>query len=505
MIVAAPRTLHLTVRTLLPIALALAIAATPCAAQTLPDLGDASASTLSEQQERTIGNRIMREVRVDKDYVDDPEIYDYVNALGQRLLAAADGPRREIDFFVVRDDTINAFALVGGHIGVHTGLILLTQNESELAGVIAHEIGHILQKHQARILAAQSRISWSSLAALALAIIASRSGGSNSGQMTEAAVATAGALQIQNAIDYTREHEREADRVGLTLLRRAGFDTQGMATFFERMLRANRLNELKGAPSYLRTHPLTTERIAEIQDRIENDAKPGTFSMRTSDSFEYRLARARIRAMAGSASDAVKYFRTELEDRTVVRPREDVYGLALSLYRAREFEAAWATLEPLRKSSDVHPAFQVLAGQIKSAMRRDDEALEIYRAALKAHPGYRSLVYAYNELLQQAGRNRESLADLDERVRGGVDDAKLYELQARAMEATGRRIGQHRAQAEAYYRRGNLAGAVDQLEIAVKQVRGSDFYELSIAESRLRELRALLENERAAEKALKIS
>jgi len=126
-------------------------------AQGLPDLGDASAATLSEQQERTIGNRIMREVRVDKDYVDDPEIQDYINSLGQRLLAVADGPRRDIDFFVIRDDTINAFALVGGHIGVHTGLFTLTQTESELAGVLAHEIAHILQKHQARVLAGQAR------------------------------------------------------------------------------------------------------------------------------------------------------------------------------------------------------------------------------------------------------------------------------------------------------------------------------------------------------------
>jgi predicted Zn-dependent protease len=481
------------------------IAVTPCGAQGLPDLGDASASTLSEQQERTIGNRIMRDVRVDKDFIDDPEVYDYINALGQRLLAVADPPRREVDFFVVRDETINAFAMVGGHIGVHTGLVMLTQTESELAGVIAHEIAHILQKHQARVLAGQARSSWTSLAALALALIASRSGGSQSSQVTEAAVATAGALQIQNAIDYTREHEREADRVGLTLMQRAGFDTQAMAVFFDRMLKANRLSEFKGAPSYLRTHPLTTERIADIQDRIENSIKPGVFSMARADSFEYRLVKARIRAYAGAPSDAVKFFRSELEDKTVVRPRDEVYGLALALYRARELDAAWGTLEPLRKGPEVHPAFQVLAGQILTDMRKPEQALEVYRDALRVYPGHRSLVHAYDDLLLQMGRTREALADLEDRTKGGTEDYKLYELQARAMEASGRRIGQHRAQAEAYYRRGNLAAAVDQLEIAVKQVRGSDFYELSIAESRLRELRIQLENERAAEKALKIS
>jgi beta-barrel assembly-enhancing protease len=489
----------LSVRPLL-LALSICLAATPCGAQALPDLGDASAASLSEQQERTIGNRIMRDVRVDKDYIDDPEIADYINSLGQRLLASAEGPRKDLDFFVVRDEQINAFALVGGHVGVHSGLVLLTQTESELAGVIAHEIGHILQKHQARMIAGQSRSSWASLAALALALIASRSGGSQGGQVTEAAVATAGALQIQNAIDYTREHEREADRVGLTLLERSGFDTRGMAVFFERMLRANRLNEFKGAPSYLRTHPLTTERIADIQDRIEH-----TPTKMVPDSLEYRFARARIRAMTDSPAEAVKYFRNALEDKTIVRPREDVYGLALALRRTRELDAAMATLEPLRKSAGSHPAFELLAGELMADMRREEDALAVYRAALRAHPTYRSLVYAYNELLLQAGHTRETLADLEERLRGGSDDAKLYEMQARAMEAAGRRIGQHRSQAEAYFRRGNLAAAVDQLEIAVKQVRGSDFYELSIAESRLRELRSLLENERAAEKALKIS
>ena len=489
----------MTVRALIS-ALLLALAAPPALAQGLPDLGDASAATLSDQQERTIGNRIMREVRIDKDYVDDPEVADYVSSLGARLLAVADPPRRDIDYFVVQDEVVNAFALVGGHIGVNSGLITLTQTESELAGVLAHETAHILQRHQARMLHGQSRSQWASLAALALAILASRGGGSQGGQVTEAAVAAAGAMQIQNQLDYTREHEREADRVGLTLLERAGFDARGMQTLFERMLRANRLNELKGAPSYLRTHPLTTERIAEMQGRL--DRIP---TKMVADSFEYRLVRSKLRAANGSATEAVTLFRTMLADKTVIRPREDVYGLALALRRAREFDEAWKTLAPLRAGATPHPAFELLAAQLMTDMRRDDEALAIYRAALRAFPQQRSLAYAYVDMLLQSGRSREALADLEERLRLVADDPRLYELQARAFEAAGRPMAQHRAQAEAYYRRGNLAAAVDQLEIAVKQVRGSDFYELSSAESRLRELRALLENERAAEKALKIT
>jgi predicted Zn-dependent protease len=503
----------LAVRSLLASALVCALSAQ---AQGLPDLGDASDATLSEQQERTIGNRIMREVRVDKDFVDDPEIADYISSLGARLLGASEGTRRDLDFFVVQDDTVNAFALVGGHIGVHSGLVNLTQNESELAGVVAHEIAHILQKHQARMMAGQTKAQLTSLAALAIALLASRSNSSQASQVTEAAVATAGAVSIQSQIDYTREHEREADRVGLTLLERAGYDPRGMASFFERMLRANRLNELKGAPSYLRTHPLTTERIADMQDRLERLP-----SRLVPDSFDYRLARAKLRAASGSATQAVNLFRGMLEDASVLRPREEVYGLALALRRARDLEGAWKTLAPLRAGYTMpggtaglptlraetpgHPAFELLAGQILTDMRRFDEAAAVYQAALKLHPGYRSLVYANLELMLQTGRAAEAIADLDSRVRIVQDDARLYELQARAFSVVDRPIAQHRAQAEAHFRRGNLAAAVDQLETAVKQTRGSDFYELSSAESRLRQLRALLETERAAEKALKIS
>ena len=491
----------------------MALVALPAPAQGLPDLGDASSASLSEQQERTIGNRIMREVRVDPAYLDDPEIADYVSSVGARLLAAADGPRRDIDYFVVQDDTINAFALVGGHIGVNSALILLTQNESELAGVMAHETAHVLQKHQARMIHGASRTQWTSLAALALAVLAARGSGAQAGQVTEAAVAAASALSIQNQIDYTRDHEREADRVGLTLLDRAGFDPRAMATFFERLLRSNRLNELKGAPSYLRTHPLTTERIADMQGRLQD--MPAKM---VPDSFEYRLARARLRAATGSPAEAVALFRALLEDKGVLRPREEVYGLALAQRRARDLDGAWKTLESIRTSTiqakslpvmgiavAPHPAFDVLAGQIQADMGHHDEAITIYREALRRNPHYRSLTYAYLDELLQTGRAKEALADLDERLRAVQDDARLYELRARAYEASGRRIAQHRAQGEAYFRKGNLAAAVDQLELAVKQTRSSDFYEMSIAESRLRELRSLLENERAAEKALKIT
>jgi predicted Zn-dependent protease len=480
------------------VALALCAALLPSHAQGLPDLGDASDAVLSDKQEQTIGNRVMREVRIDPAFVDDPEISDYVKSLGNRLLGAADPPRRPIEFFVVQDDSINAFALIGGHIGMHTGLILLTRNEAELAGVMAHEISHILQRHQSRLYQGQGKYQLASLAALALAILASRGGGSQSSQVTEAAVMGASAIMMQGQLDYTREHEREADRIGLTILERSGYDPRGMVSFFERMLRANRLNEFKSAPSYLRTHPLTVERIADMQGRVER------MSPRlVPDSFEYRLARAKLRAGSGAAAAQVTYFRTQLEDRTVVRPREDVYGLAIALKRLREFAEAEKELATIRSGESAHPAFEWLAAQLQAEQGRRDAALETYRAAIKAYPDHRGLAYGLAQLLIESGRHAEALALLDERVRAMPEDAKLYELQSRAHAALGNRLAQHRTLAEAYYRRGNLAAAVDQLQLATK-VPGSDYYELSMAEARLRELRAQLRIEREAEKALKL-
>jgi predicted Zn-dependent protease len=465
-------------------------------AQPLPDLGDISSATLSDSQERTIGNKIMREVHLDPAYIDDPEISDYISALGARLLSASEGPpRKDLDFFAVQDETINAFALPGGHIGVHSALFLLTQSESELAGVVGHEIAHILQKHQARMMAGMGRAQWASLAAIALAVLAGK--GSN-GNVGDAALVATSALQVQNMLDYSREHEREADRVGLTLLERAGYDPRGMATFFERLLRANRLNEFKGAPSYLRTHPLTTERIADMQDRLDK-----TPVKLVPDSFEYRIARARLRVASMSANEAVTFFRNQLADKTILRPRDDVYGLALALKRARDFDGAWKTLAPLREGAG-HPAFELLAAQIRADEHRNDEALAIYKVAVRRNPGYRALAYGYYDLMLQTGHAPEVLAEMKERLRMTTDDARYYEFEARAFEASGRRLSQYRAQAEALYRKGNLAGAVEQLEMAVK-MKGSDFYEVSSAESRLRELRVILDNERAAEKALKIS
>ena len=248
---------------LLSLALALPAPA-PVLAADLPDLGDVAASELSPAAERKIGEQIIREIRWrDAAYLDDAEVEEYVNRLGQRLAAVSNNPGLDFDFFVVRDATLNAFALPGGFIGVHTGLILAAEGESEFASVLGHEIAHVTQRHIAQIVGKQSQSAMLMIASMLVAVLAARS----NSDVSTAAIAAGQAGAIQSQLGYTRAFEREADRAGLETLDKAGLDVRGMPGFFERLQRNTRVYE-NNAPAYLRTHPLTTERIADMENRV---------------------------------------------------------------------------------------------------------------------------------------------------------------------------------------------------------------------------------------------
>jgi beta-barrel assembly-enhancing protease len=486
----------------------------PANAQGLPDLGDSSDAVISAQQERTIGKRIMLEIRGDRAFVEDAELSDYISGLGNRMIAASRGStndnRRDFEFFLLNDEAINAFALLGGFVAIHSGLFLTTTNESELAGVMGHEIAHILQRHQSRGADEQRKNAPLQLAMLAGAILAARSNSPSSGQATEALITSSAALSYQNQLNYTRDFEREADRLGLLVMSQAGFDPQGMPGFFERMLRANRHNDGK-TPGYLRTHPLTTERIAEMQDRVASMGNGGkravsnggaSFSTENRgsvpDSVEYKLARAKLRAMSMSPFEAVTFFKGEIAASTVMRNRADSYGLTLALMQSRQFAAAEKELATIRNwggagNTGGHPWIENLAAQIKNGERKFDDALAIYKTAMKTFPGNRALSYGYIETLYEAGQIDAALLAANEQIKNSVDDPRLYELAAKGYERKSKRLAEHKAIGEAYYRRGNLMGAIQQFEIAVKAKDG-DFYESSGAESRLRELKLEFRN-----------
>lgn len=451
-------------------------------AQSLPDLGEAAQAGFSPLQERRLGEAIMREIRADRGFFDDAEATDYVASLGKRLAAHSPDPRQDFEFFLVRDSQINAFALPGGFIGVHTGLLIAAQSESELASVLAHEIAHVVQRHIARMIAQQKLGQLTSIAALAAAILLSRV----SSQAAEAAAAFGQAAAVQSQLNFTRDNEREADRIGLQILERAGFDPRAMAVFFERLQRASRLYE-SGAPSYLRTHPLTFERIADVQNRLQ-----GAGYRQVPDSLEFQLIRAKLKALTETPREAVAFFEAGLAERKFLSEAASRYGLALSLMRVRDYPRARAELAALRKLAAPGPIIETLACALAAAADEAEAALDCYRDALRIYPSYRALIYDYAEQLLAARRPEQALRLVEERLQWVADDHRLYLLQARAYAALGRRLAQHRAQAEAYARMGNLAAAVEQLQIGLKSGDG-DFYALSSAEARLKELRKLEE------------
>ena len=459
---------------------ALLLVFSPVVADELPNLGEVSQSTLSPQQERRIGESIMEEVRVDPTYLDDVEVSEYLNELGYRLVSNSPDNQRDIEFFALRDNTLNAFALPGGFIGVHSGLILAAQNESELAGVLAHEIAHVTQGHLARMIARQNQGALASIAALAVAILAARS----NPQIANAALATAQASSIQTQLDFTREHEREADRTGLQILQKAQFDPRAMAAFFEKLLRYGRPYENK-APTYLRTHPLTTERIADMQNRVEKMPY-----RQITSSMEFQLIRAKLRATQGDASQVAAEFEQNLTDKKYDSETAARYGLIQALSRAGKLTRVEQEMATLRKNTKPAAMIETLAAQLKTANQQWEPALAIYRAALKKYPRHRALIYGYADALLQIHQPDEASRFIGEQLRAYPSDYRLYELQARSFAQQNKPGQQHLAQAEAYARSGKTHAAIEQLEIALKN-RSDDFYQLSIVEARLRELKSL--------------
>jgi predicted Zn-dependent protease len=461
------------------IALLLAVPRAP--AEGLPDLGDVAQADFSPLQERRLGERIMREIRADRSFNDDAEATDYIGTLGERLVARSPDARQSFDFFLIQDGQINAFALPGGFIGVNTGLILNAQGESEVASVLAHEIAHVTQRHIARMIAGQKASQLTSLAALAIAILAARA----SSQAAEAAAAFGTATAIQTQLNFTREHEREADRVGVQILQDAGFDPHAMVTFFERLQRATRVYE-GGAPSYLRTHPLTFERIADVQNRVERLPY-----RQVPDSLAFQLIRAKLRAESQPPYEAVAWFQQSLAERKFLSEIASRYGLAVSLLRAGDHAKAAKELAAARKlAPEPSPVLETLDCRIRVAAKEGEKGFACYQEALRTYPNYRALTYDYANALLEAGRADVALKLVEGRLQVYTEDYKLYLLQARSYAMLNRRLAQHRAQGEAYVRMGNVPGAVEQLQIAVKSGDG-DFYQLSATEARLRELRRL--------------
>jgi predicted Zn-dependent protease len=452
----------------------------PLSAQ-LPDLGDASGSDLSLQTERKIGESIMRDIRFrEPSYLDDPEVTEYLNGLGARLSNSSTGPHRDFELFAIRDASINAFALPGGFIGVHTGLVTATDNESEIASVLGHEMAHVTQHHIARQIGIEKQMLLPMMIAIAAAMLMARS----RPDLASGATAAVQGGAIQTQLSFSRDFEREADRIGFQTLAGAGFDVRAMGTFFEKLQRSSRVMDSGSVPGYLRSHPVTTERISDAQNRAESMPY-----RQRADPLEYHLVRAKLRVEAVDMHEAVKTFTDAVNDRRFANEPGARYGLAVALLRVKESKRAEAEIARLRASGVVSPMVDTLAARVRLALGDQAGALAVLNGALARFPHRRPILYALLGALQEQGRFDEVLATLAEPLRLYPRDPKLHEARAKAYAGQGKRLLQHQAQAEFYILQGSLPAAIEQLQLAQTSGDGN-FYDLSVVDARLKELRA---------------
>ena len=465
--------------------LACTLAFQPLAADELPELGDVASNDLSLSTEKKIGQQIMHEIRWrEPSYLDDADVEAYLNQLGGRLAAVSNDPGFGFYFFPINDPNINAFAMPGGYIGVHTGLIVSAQTESELAGVLGHEIAHVTQRHIARQVFQSKQIGMASMVAMALALLAARS----SGQMAGAAIATTQAGAISARLAFSRDFEREADRQGFDILRKAGFDVRGMGVFFERLQKTVRLYE-NNATAYLRTHPLTGERLTDMQNREQ--AVP---YRQVEDSVDFQLVRAKVRAMQGTPGDAVKDLDKLLRERKFASEAAIRYGLAFALYRNRDWPGAEREIETIRGLRVSAPMPERLRADIRIAQGDAAGGLTIYRDAMVRYPLNLGLLYGYGAALLGARRYEEALRFTEAQLGNYPGDVRLHKMRAESYAGLDRKAMQHRALAEVFALQGQTAGALEQLQQAQKAGDGN-FFEMSSIDARLRELKQRLIDE----------
>lgn len=458
----------------------------------LPTLGDTERDLLSPLTERKLGERIMRDIRQNPDYLDDAPTLEYLNNFGNDLLAARPEVRGEASFdfffFVVRDPMLNAFALPGGFVAVHSALLIAAQTESELASVVAHEVGHVAQRHIARMLGQQKQDVLIPLAGAILAALAARSSPDASAAML---IGSEG-LAIQRQLNFSRDAEREADRVGVQIMRDAGFETAGMIAFFGRMQSATKAYT-DATPAFLSSHPLTSERIADITDRTRD-----LRYRQHTDNPDFQLIRARMRVLQDGSTqglrDASEIYESQLRAKSRAQTTAGKYGLALVAYKRgdqvkaagllQEARVAMQSTGSLARQSSV---LDYLAIDILLAAKKPADAVTQADAARNRFPLSRGLARRYADTLLAVGRSDEAIAYLRDQAQLYRQEWALQDQLAQAYSAQGKLALQHLALAESYALQGTLPAALDQLVIARKAPDAS-FYDQALIDARERDL-----------------
>jgi len=349
-----------------------------------------------------------------------------------------------------------------------------------VASVLAHEIAHVTQRHIARLLGAQQQMQLPAMIALAAAILLGRS----RPDLAQGAAMAAQGAAVQTQLSYSRDFEREADRIGFQTLTGAGYDARAMASFFEKMQRTTRMVDDGSVPGYLRSHPVTTERIADAQARAANLPY-----RQHPDSLEFHLVRAKLRAESGDAREAVAEFGSAVRERRYANETAARYGLAVALLRARQPHEAESEIARLGESARASPMLVTLSARVRQALGDGAGSRAPLTDGAGRWQNRRPIAYAYVEALHALGRHAESVAYLGAQIRVHPRDDRLHEMSAKTYAALGKRLQQHQSQAEVYALRGSLPAAIEQLQLAQTSGDGT-FYELSAVEARLKELRA---------------
>ena len=446
-------------------------------ANELPDLGDYSETVIGAHEESIIGSQILQEVYKSDRVIRDVEIEDYLNKVTDKIVKSSDYSGSGITFFIVNDPSINAFAMLGGVIGVHTGLILSASTESELASVLSHEVAHITQRHVARMIGKLQKDSFKSYLGIGLALLLARS----NPDLARGAILATQAMGVQTVLDFTRENEKEADRVGIKILDKAGFDVRGSIDFFKTLQKGSRYSS-GASPSFLRTHPITSERISDIKDRLSDYP----YKQRADD-LSFHLVKGKLRVFLRNKKAIQKELEINVKSRAYVNELGERYALAYAYLLNENFNKAESELEWIMSKNIENPMVDQL--RVEILLKRGDlnSAYQVLSRSIKKYPKHRIFIYGLANYFIEKKLATEAIKFLRSYVLVFRNDSNLYELLAKAYSLKGMRLLQYESLAESFYYKYNLQEAIAQMDMAVRAADG-DFYQKSRVEARLKQL-----------------
>ncbi|PCI62681.1 MAG: peptidase M48 [Gammaproteobacteria bacterium] len=424
----------------------------------LPEIGAAAASVLSLDKERQIGDIMMRQLRASQPIINDPVLIEYINHLGNRLVKNAQDVNYRFKFFLINRKAINAFAFFGGHVAVHSSLVTLADNESELASVLAHEISHVTQRHLARRLESQKRsqplTTAGMISGVLLALVNPTIG--------FAALTTTIAASKQLSINYTRGNEKEADRVGIALLANSGFDPQGAPEFFNKL--ADKFRYASKPPPMLLTHPLPNSRISDARTRAQNYP-----FVHLAPSLNFELAKARIHARyQGNAKDNITLYKDQISRKKYRIKAAAQYGLAISYFENKQYKQAEKILTKLITAAPKNLFYVDVLADVYVQTKQFKTAIAMLNKLNLLMPNNQVVTLNYANVLLAAGQLNKSAELLQDFLLVQNDNFIAYDLLTEVYTKQERTSMMHANKAEIYALLGAYPRAIDELQTAIK-------------------------------------